>query len=127
MIIFYVDDDPDDIEIFIDALKTANSGISCATARDGEEALMLLQATNILPDLMFIDVNMPKLSGVEFLSELRSDVRFAKIPAIIYSTGSHNLEKVDQQKLGILKIMKKHSDYRKLCVELKNIIALIHT
>ena len=94
-------------------------------ARDGEEALSFLRTAVTLPDLIFIDVNMPKLNGIEFLSELRRNIRFAKIPAIIYSTGSHNLKMIDQEKLGVLKIMTKHSNYRKLCAELKNLIALL--
>jgi CheY-like chemotaxis protein len=125
MIFFYVDDDPDDIEIFIDALKSMNSGVSCATARDGEEALTLLYAAVIPPDLIFIDINMPKVNGIEFLHALRSDTRFAKIPAIIYSTGLYDLDKTDQEKLGVLKVIKKHSNYRKLCLELKNLISCL--
>jgi CheY-like chemotaxis protein len=124
MIIFYVDDDPDDIEIFIDALKTTNSTIYCETARDGEEALMLLQTAVIHPDLIFVDINMPKVNGLEFLRALRSDIRFAKIPAIVYSTGLYDLNKVDREKLGVLKVIKKHSNYRKLCAELGNLITL---
>jgi CheY-like chemotaxis protein len=124
MIIFYVDDDPDDIEIFIDALKTTNGSIYCETARDGEEALTLLHAAVIRPDLIFVDINMPKVNGLEFLRALRSDMRFAKIPAIIYSTGFYDLDKVDREKLGVLKVIKKHSNYRKLCLELKNLITL---
>jgi CheY-like chemotaxis protein len=125
MIIFYVDDDPDDIEIFVDALKTTHSGISCSTARDGEEALTLLDAAIIPPDLIFIDINMPKVNGLEFLRALRSDIRFAKIPAIIYSTGLYDLDKIDQEKLGVMKVIKKHSNYRKLCLELRNLIAIL--
>jgi CheY-like chemotaxis protein len=125
MIIFYVDDDPDDIEIFIDALKTTSASIYCETARDGEEALMLLHTAVMHPDLIFVDINMPKVNGIEFLRALRSDLRFAKIPAIIYSTGLYDLNKVDQEKLGVIKVIKKHSNYRKLCVELRNLIAVL--
>jgi CheY-like chemotaxis protein len=125
MIIFYVDDDPDDIEIFVDALKTITNTIVCSTARDGEEALEFLQNASTLPDLIFIDINMPKINGLEFLRELRSQARFNKIPAIIYSTGLYDLEEIDHEKLGVLKVMTKQSNYRKLCTELKNLLTLL--
>jgi CheY-like chemotaxis protein len=125
MIIFYVDDDPDDIEIFVDALKTITNTIVCSTARDGEEALAFLQNASTLPDLILIDINMPKKNGLEFLRELRSQTRFSKIPAIIYSTGLYDLDEIDHKKLGVLKVMTKQSNYANLCVELKNLLALL--
>jgi CheY-like chemotaxis protein len=69
--ILLIDDDIEDQEIFMGALKQIDQTILCLSFSDGEEALKLLQADIIaVPDLVFLDLNMPKFSGKQCLSEL---------------------------------------------------------
>ena len=78
-----VDDDPDDIQLFCEALAEINETIHCFSATNGEEALQLLKATIVKPDFIFLDLNMPRMSGKQLLVQLKSDAQFASIPVII--------------------------------------------
>jgi CheY-like chemotaxis protein len=88
MIILYVDDDPDDIEIFCELAKEINPSMDVLTANDGYQALDLLnQPRPKLPDIVVLDNNMPRLTGFETLHELRKDEKLRSLKVVIYSTG----------------------------------------
>ena len=95
-----IDDDADDLEIFSLALKDASISCNFITAVNGQEALDLLLNDNSLPDYIFIDLNMPFMTGKQFLSELKSSKRFQHIPAIIYTTSSHPNDIEETEALG---------------------------
>lgn len=82
-----VDDDIDDLELLREGLSSADKTIICHEASNGCEALDLLKA-NILPDLIFLDINMPKMGGWECLQILKSDAAYKNIAVLIYSTSS---------------------------------------
>jgi len=85
--IFIVDDDEDDKRLFIESAKEANKNIHCVTASDGQEALKLLKdEQNPLPDYIFLDLRMPRMSGRKCLEEIRKDQRLRHIPVFIYTT-----------------------------------------
>ena len=67
-----VDDDEDDAEIFSIALNEANPDIKCLTAADGLEALEMLRDPSFIPDYIFLDLNMPLMTGKECLVEIRN-------------------------------------------------------
>ena len=66
---------------------------------DGEETLKILSVQKELPHLIFLDINMPKMDGIECLAKLKSDDRLKSIPVIIYSTTSN---KSDQSRIALL-------------------------
>src|SRR5688572_30884496 len=78
MTILYIDDDADDREIFMEAVKTISPEIVCYEACDGVEGLVTLHSLVIPPDVIFLDVNMPRMNGKQSLrseehtSELQS-------------------------------------------------------
>jgi CheY-like chemotaxis protein len=92
MTLLYADNDTEDHEIFQDVVKELDPGIEVIKAMDGIEALKILESVIILPDAVFLDLNMPLMSGIECVSILRSDVRFKATPIVIYSTTSNPLE-----------------------------------
>ena len=61
------------------------------TGADGEEALWQLQQ-GILPNIIFLDLNMPRMNGKDCLTELKADKRFKNIPVVIFSTSSNDQE-----------------------------------
>ena len=74
MLVLIVDDDEDDVELFQEALYAIDENITSISARDGEEALLLLNATiEDKPDDIFSDLNMPRLDGKEFLVQLEKN------------------------------------------------------
>lgn len=87
MTFLIVDDDDDDIGFFIEVLATIDPSIEVAAAVGGYEALDYLQ-NNLthLPDRIFLDINMPRLSGLDVLEKIREDKRFEHLPVTVYST-----------------------------------------
>lgn len=116
--ILLVDDDNDDRELFREAISTSASELNFREAEDGAEAFRILQtAKNNLPDLIFLDINLPIISGWECLTKLKSDADFKNIPVIIYSTSSHDRDRKIAADLGALSFVTKphtHTDLLKL-------------
>ncbi len=85
--ILVADDDPDDCKFFREALETLPF-IACQTdVNDGEELMQwLTNNTTKLPDVLFLDLNMPRKSGIQCLTEIKSNDRLRKIPVVIIST-----------------------------------------
>lgn len=95
-----VDDDEDDKEIFSLALSEANPSVECHVASDGPEALALLRDGSFVPDYIFLDLNMPLMSGKECLVEIRKQPHLAHVPVIIFSTSGSERDIVDTKALG---------------------------
>lgn len=95
-----VDDDLDDREIFIDVLQDIDKEIICHTATNGLEALSFLEKASPLPDFIFLDLNMPVMSGIQFLTEIKRHNKFDAIKIIIYTTSSYEKDIKETQELG---------------------------
>ena len=68
---------------------------------NGEEALELLQSGGDLPDIILLDLNMPKMNGIEFLRILKNDESLKKIPTIIFTTSNNQKDILECYKIGI--------------------------
>ncbi len=81
------DDDRDDCNFFKEALEELPVTANLITVNDGEELMQrLLEKTDNLPDVLFLDLNMPRKSGSECLKEIMQDEKLNKLPVIIFST-----------------------------------------
>jgi CheY-like chemotaxis protein len=85
--ILLVDDDKDDTQLFTDAAGKLSSPFLFSKAEDGEQLLKFL-SNKLIPDIIFLDLNMPGISGRECLRAIRSNSEYDMIPVIIYSTSS---------------------------------------
>src|SRR5690606_10195300 len=85
--IFFGDDDREDVEFFTQAIEEVSPGIKITIARDGAELLEFLQL--VIPDIIFLDLNMPVMNGVECLQRIRSNKKCNDVPVIIYSTSAN--------------------------------------
>lgn len=113
MVLLYVDDDPDDILLFDEALRLMGSTYSCIPAANGEEALCIL---NILtPDIIFLDVNMPITNGQKTLQAIRRDPRLNSIPVCMLSTTSNQDEIKLFKQLGAIEFIIKQNDFNSFC------------
>lgn len=83
---FLIDDDSDDREFFSLALEGVSPDINCKMSGDPLEALQTLEKGDWRPDFIFLDMRMPRMSGVECLSELRKSEKLKDITAILYSS-----------------------------------------
>jgi CheY-like chemotaxis protein len=111
------DDDKDDCLFFQEALDELSLTSSLTTVHDGDQLMQLLNnPSTILPDVLFVDVNMPRKNGLECLTEIRGNEKFKNLPVIIYSTSYeqsisnllyHNGAKYYIQKPSDFRLLKK--------------------
>ena len=121
-IIMIIDDDPDDIAFFCEALSEIDASIKCVTAYGGEQALSMLRANQaIAPDIIFMDLNMPRMNGRECLECIKSDVSISDIPVVVYTTSRTEDDFEVTTKLGAVYFLTKPNKFD----DLKNAIELI--
>ncbi|MES2411742.1 MAG: response regulator [Bacteroidota bacterium] len=126
-IILLADDDIDDTEMFFEALTIIDQDIVCHCAVNGNEAISMLNGLESLPQLIFLDLNMPILSGWECLRTLKEDQRYKTIPIFMMSTSSHQKDIDIAEKLGALCYFVKPNNFNDLIAILKEITASIDT
>jgi CheY-like chemotaxis protein len=100
MWVLNIDDDRDDREIFCDALKEINPTIKCIGKDNAEEAINLLNSSSLLPNYIFLDINMPKMGGIECLKKIKKNDRLSEIPVIVLSTTVSRKEIDEVKRLG---------------------------
>ena len=89
--ILLADDDTDDCYFLKEALKELPLPTQLTSVHDGELLMQLLtKENNELPDMLFLDLNMPRKNGFECLAEIRRNDKLKQLPVIIYSTSFHN-------------------------------------
>lgn len=110
-----VDDDADDRALFCEALQEAAPQFICHAATNGRTALTKLNnRENDLPDLIFLDVNMPVMNGWQCLAALKNTEDYKHIPVIIYSTSSHPEDIEKAQQAGALCFFTKPANFKDL-------------
>lgn len=100
-ICFLIDDDPDDREIFNIALSEIGPEFKCITAKNAVEALeMIDNGPGFVPDYIFLDLNMPLLSGLQCLDELKKRKQLSNVNILIYSTSSFERDFEEAKRIG---------------------------
>lgn len=122
-LLFLVDDDMDDHEIFKSALAKVDGDLALLTATNGYEALDVLSTANTLPDYIFVDLNMPRMGGLQFLKEIKQTETLKNIPVIIYSTSSNPGDIAKTKELGAVSFITKPSRFSDLCSLLQSLVA----
>lgn len=121
-LLFLVDDDIDDHEIFKSALAKVDEDLALLTATNGYEALNVLSTASTLPDYIFVDLNMPRMGGLQFLKEIKQTETLKNIPVIIYSTSSNPSDIDKTKQLGAVSFITKPSRFSDLCNILQSLI-----
>lgn len=125
---YIVDDDAEDRDLLIEALGSIDKGGQCFTAKNGEEGLQKLAENKIpLPDFIFLDLNMPRLNGKQFLMEIKNIKRFSHIPVVIYTTSSDAKDKEETKKLGAVCFTTKPDSFDEICRALMAFFSLKKT
>ena len=95
--ILLADDDMDDCLFFKDAISQLIPSTNFTAVHDGEQLMQLLtNETNQLPDIIFLDLNMPRKNGFECLAEIKHNKKLKDLPVVIFSTS------FEQDKISIL-------------------------
>ncbi|WP_340200561.1 response regulator [Ascidiimonas sp. W6] len=91
-------------------------------AGNGEDALEILQDNDVIPDIILLDLNMPKMNGIEFLRILKENKVFKYIPSIILTTSSNRQDLQECYEIGIAGYMLKPLKYEHYIEKLKTIL-----
>lgn len=91
--IFLIEDNRGDIRLIQEALKSTATECDVIVARDGVEAMQILQTQEASPDLILLDLNLPKKDGREVLAEIKADPLLKHIPVVVLTT-SRNEEDI---------------------------------
>lgn len=81
-----VEDNPHDLELAQAALELSDVRCEVKVARDGAEALAWLRQTSTLPDLVLLDLNMPRMNGHELLAAVKGDPVLQRVPVVVFTT-----------------------------------------
>ncbi|MGZ5424068.1 MAG: response regulator [Candidatus Aminicenantales bacterium] len=117
--ILLVEDNPDDVDLTMRALAKSHVANSVDLAADGVEALEYLFCTGkyagrdpcALPQVILLDLKMPRLDGLEVLRRIRADEKTRLLPVVILTTSSEERDKVESYKLGANSYIRKPVDF----------------
>jgi len=100
-IILLVEDDELDVISITRSLKNLRSDYELLTAYNGIEALKLLRDMGRKPDIILLDLNMPKMNGIEFLEALRGSDNHSDLKIFVMTTSGENTDREKTAKLGV--------------------------
>ena len=109
--ILLVEDNPDDVDLTIRALKKNNILNKVIIARDGEEALHHLFRQEVKPILTLLDLKLPKVEGIEVLRRIREDERTRLFPVVILTSSLEEKDLIDGYRLGANSYIRKPVDF----------------
>jgi two-component system, response regulator len=118
-IILLVEDNPDDETLTLRALKKSNLGNEVIVARDGVEALDYLFGTGeyqgrdmkMMPNLILLDLKLPKIDGLEVLQRLRNDPRTQLLPVVMLTSSNEQEDLIKSYSLGANSYVRKPVDF----------------
>jgi CheY-like chemotaxis protein len=103
-----VDDDIDDIIIFQETLRKVDDKIQLFYVHDGKDAIdFLADSKGVLPGLIFLDINMPRMDGKECLRHLKQDEKLKHIPVLMYTTSSQSSDIEETMMTGAMAFITK--------------------
>ena len=114
-----VEDDPNDVELAMRSLRKHHLANRIHVARDGEEALDFLhhrgafahRAANGPPKVVFLDLKLPKINGLEVLREMKSDSRLRAIPVVVMTSSREQRDMIEGYRLGVNSYIQKPIDF----------------
>jgi CheY-like chemotaxis protein len=120
--VLLVEDDVDDQDIFKLAVDEINPGIQLMTASNGADGLELLSTMVPLPDIIFLDLNMPRVDGKEFLRQIKVLPDLSHIPVAIYTTSGSEPDKIETRNLGAHYFLTKPDRLQDIVEQLSTVI-----
>ena len=119
--ILFIEDDIIELIKLKRTLKSLKLNHTIIEVNNGEEALTVLETSDNLPDIILMDLNMPKISGIEFLTILRAKKKFNQIPTIVLTTSKNSSDILKCYKLGISGYISKPLKYEDYVIKINNL------
>lgn len=120
--VLLIDDDAEDQELFFMAMEAIDRSIACVAASSCEEGLKMLSEASSLPDIIFLDLNMPRMNGKECLLELKKSAYLQHIPVVIYSTSIHKTDMDETSQSGAVGFLCKPRNFSTLTETLQQMM-----
>ena len=120
--VILADDDIDDIDIFKEAISAIDGNIKLEVVKNGKELMSLLR--HMLPDLLFLDLEMPQKNGLECLVEIRGDEKLKDIPTIVFSSTTRQSNIQTAYEMGGHLFLVKSPVYSELTAAIKAVVLL---
>lgn len=121
-LILLVEDNPDDEELTLRALRKQNIANEIVIARDGVEALdYLFGVDNPLPNLVLLDLNLPKVGGLEVLQRLRNEPRTRFLQVVVLTSSDEDRDLIDGYRLGANSYVRKPVDFNQFLDAVRNL------
>lgn len=114
--ILLVEDNPMDLDLTLRAFNKKKFANEIQVARDGEEALAFMprwEAGEALPAVILLDINMPKISGLEVLRQLKAHERFRRIPVVVLTSSREDSDLKTAYDLGVNSYIEKPVNFTK--------------
>ena len=113
--VLMVDDDKDDIYTVRRGIQSSRSRIAFFAVSCAEELFArLVDSSKTLPDVLVLDINIPRMNGFEILEQLKSHDVWAQIPVMVFSTSSHTADRIRAKDLGAMSFATKFSSMKDL-------------
>jgi CheY-like chemotaxis protein len=112
--ILLAEDDPDDRDLFLEAVAIVDPAIYVVTVDNGEKLIEQLNEREPSLDCIFLDLNMPRKSGKECIKEIRKNEKTQRIPVIVYSTSMNARDVDDTFEFGASCFIRKPGTFREL-------------
>ena len=109
--VLLVEDNPSDVELTLRALQKRNLANRVVVARDGVEALQLLERAEAPPKVVLLDLKLPKLNGLEVLRRMKSDDRTRRIPVVVLTSSHEEPDVEESYRLGVDSYIVKPVDF----------------
>jgi DNA-binding NtrC family response regulator len=122
--IWLVDDDADDCMLFEDAITEMGVTVAVVCVADGADLLNKLRQATVVPEIVFLDVNMPLKNGLDCLSEIKQDEQFKHLPVVMWSTSGQSETVEKAYRTGARLFMKKPHNFNKLKMLLHEVLQL---
>lgn len=118
-VILLVEDNPNDVELTLRAFEKSNLGNEIVVARDGEQAIHYLFATGphadrspmAMPDVVLLDMKLPKLDGLGVLRRMRADKRTRRLPVVMLTSSKEENDVASSYDLGANSFVRKPVDF----------------
>ncbi|PYO38808.1 MAG: two-component system response regulator [Gemmatimonadetes bacterium] len=109
--VLLVEDNASDVELTLRALQKRNLANRVVVARDGVEALQILEGPAPLPKVVLLDLKLPKLNGLEVLRRMKSDERTKRIPVVVLTSSHEEPDVEESYRLGVNSYVVKPVDF----------------